>query len=56
MDFVRNQFFARSGLAEDEHRSFGGRDNVNLADDVLKAVLWPTRSPKAFASTTSSCK
>ena len=35
MDFVGHQFLAGAGLAENEHRGFGGRDQVNLADDPL---------------------
>ncbi len=34
VNLVGHQFLARSGFAEDEHRSFGGRDQINLADDV----------------------
>ncbi len=34
VDFVGDQFLARAGLTQNEHRGFRGRDQVNLADDV----------------------
>ena len=36
MDFMRDQLFARAGFAEDEHGSFRGRDEVDLADDLAQ--------------------
>ena len=41
VDFVGYQFFARSGLAQNEHRSFCGGDQVNLADDVPQGSALP---------------
>ena len=34
VDFVGHQFFARSGLAQNEHRSFRGGYHVNLTNNL----------------------
>ena len=34
MDFVGDEFLAGAGFAEDEHGGVGGRDQINLADDL----------------------
>jgi hypothetical protein len=41
VDFVGHQFFARSGLAQNEHGSFRGSDDINLADDVFQRRTLP---------------
>src|SRR5208283_812181 len=41
VDFVGDQFFAGSGLAQDEHRSLGGSYQVNLADNVPQGRALP---------------
>ena len=36
MNFVRDQFLARTRLTKDEHRRFRRRDDIDLADDLFQ--------------------
>ena len=38
MDFARDQLFASPGFAENQHGSFRGGDEINLADDVAQGT------------------
>jgi hypothetical protein len=38
MDFARDQFLASPGVAENQHRRVGGRDEIDLADDLAQGT------------------
>ena len=57
VDFAGDEFLAGAGFAEDEHGGVGGRDQLDLAEQLLDGrAVWPMMSPKALASRTSSCR
>ena len=48
VDFVGDQFFARSGLTQNEHRSLRWGYQVNLADDVPQCRALPDQIAEGF--------
>ena len=50
VDFASDQLLARPGLAQDEHRRFSGRDQINLADDLSKRRALPNKIRAAIAN------
>jgi hypothetical protein len=49
VDFVGNQFFASPGVSQNENRSFGGRHQVNLADDLAQGGAPADEIAKGFS-------
>ncbi len=48
VDFARDQFLAGAAFAQNQHRRFGGRDEINLADDVPQGLALAHQFAEGF--------
>lgn len=46
MNFVGNQFLTGACFPQNEHRSIGGRDEINLDDHLPQRVAFPDQIPE----------
>ena len=48
MNFARDQFLARAAFAQDQNRSFGGSDEIDLINDVAQFLALADQVPEGL--------